>query len=214
MRLDCVAHRPYADPDNFIREVTDRIWVDRDIDHIIENYEPDSVVHVGLGTVTTRAEVIEGSTMRMAEAVASPGAQPEKAEDVVWEARGNDGFLSSHLILRAEHRLVEKRLRRLQFHSVANCLFRRGRMVEEWIAKDSLATVLQSGLDPETVARSRAFRGYHGSFTDPAPDDVLAQGDSGVTADLAPMSIARNASGSLSSSTRYGTDATSPESTT
>ena len=60
MKLDPAAYQPYADPDDFIREVTDRIWVDRDIDHIYENYEPDSIVHVALGTITTRAEVIEG----------------------------------------------------------------------------------------------------------------------------------------------------------
>ena len=49
MKLDPAAYQPYADPDDFIREVTDRIWVDRDIDHIYENYEPDSIVHVASG---------------------------------------------------------------------------------------------------------------------------------------------------------------------
>ena len=91
MTLDPVAYQPYSDPDDFIREVTDRIWVDRDIDHIYENYEPDSIVHVALGTITTRAEVIEGSTMRMADSAAQPGAMPGQAEDVVWEARGTTG---------------------------------------------------------------------------------------------------------------------------
>ena len=46
MSLDPVAFAPYADPDEFIREVTDRIWGERDIDHIAENYEPDSIVHL------------------------------------------------------------------------------------------------------------------------------------------------------------------------
>ena len=183
MPLEPIAYRPYADPDDFIREVTDRIWVDRDIDHIVDNYEPDSVVHVGLGTVTTRAEVIEGSTMRMAEAAANPGSGPGQAEDVIWEARGDDAFLSSHLIFRADQRLVEGRLQRLQVHSIANCLYRRGRMVQEWIARDSLAAVLQSGLDPETVALDRTFRGYQGSFLEPAPADVLINGDSGPRTD-------------------------------
>lgn len=183
MPLDPVAYSPYTDPDDFIREVTDRIWVGRDIDHIEENYEPDSIVHVGLGTVTTRAEVIEGSTMRMAEASTVPGVHPAQAEDVVWEARGSDAFLSSHLIQRAGQRLIAGQLRRIQVHSVANCLYRRGRMVEEWIAKDSLAVVLQSGRDPETVALEQTFRGYHGSFTEAPPVDVLAQGDSGLRPD-------------------------------
>jgi hypothetical protein len=183
MTVDPVAYHPYADPDDFIREVTDRIWVGRDIDHIVENYEPDSIVHVGLGTVSTRAEVIEGSTMRMAEAAANPSAQPGQAEDVVWEARGDDAFLSSHLIQRADVRVIAGVPRRVQVHSIANCHYRRGRMVQEWIVRDSLAAVQQSGLDPEAVALELSFRGYHGSFVEPASADVLACGDSGPRPD-------------------------------
>ena len=50
MALDPVAYKPYADPDDFIREVTDLIWVQRDVSFIVDNYEPDSIVHGGLGT--------------------------------------------------------------------------------------------------------------------------------------------------------------------
>jgi SnoaL-like polyketide cyclase len=183
MTLDPVAYQPYSDPDDFIREVTDRIWVDRDIDHIYENYEPDSVVHLALGTITTRAEVIEGSTMRMADSAAQPGAMPGQAEDVVWEARGDDAFLSSHLVYRAEDRYYDGQRRRLSLHSVANCLYRRGRMVEEWIARDGLARALQTGQDPDELARALFFRGYSGSWLRPAPADVLAEGDSGPRPD-------------------------------
>jgi len=181
--LDPIAYQPYADPDDFIREVTDRIWVDRDIAHIYDNYEPDSIVHVGLGTITTRAEVIEGSTMRMADSAAQPGAMPGQAEDVVWEARGTDGFLSSHLVYRGEDRYLDGQRRRLSLHSVANCLYRRGRMVEEWIARDGLARALQTGQDPDELARALYFRGYSGSWLRPAPEVVLAEGDSGPRPD-------------------------------
>lgn len=177
--LDPIAYDPYADPDDFIREVTDRIWVERDIEHIVANYEPNSVVHVGLGTITSRAEVIEGSTMSMAQSSNRPGAQPAQAEDVVWEARGGDAFLSSHLIQRADVHWIDGVPHRLQVHSIANCLYRRGRMVEEWIARDTLAAVQQSGLDPDEVAQATVFRGYTGSFAGPPPVDVLAAGDSG-----------------------------------
>lgn len=183
MALDPIAYQPYSDPDDFIREVTDRIWVDRDINHIYDNYEPDSVVHVALGTITSRAEVIEGSTMRMADSAAHPGTMPGQAEDVVWEARGDDAFLSSHLIYRGEERYLDGRRRRLSLHSVANCLYRRGRMVEEWIARDGLARALQTGQDPDELARALYFRGYSGSWLRPAPTDVLAEGDSGPRPD-------------------------------
>lgn len=184
MPLDPVAYQPYTDPDDFIREVTDRIWVDRDIDHIHENYDPESVVHMGLGTITSRAEVIEGSLMRMADSALHPGAMPGQAEDVVWEARDdNEGFLSSHLVFRGEDRFVGGQARRIQVHSIALCHYRRGRMVQEWIARDGLARVLQLGLDPEEVARTKVFRGYSGSVLAPEPVDVLAEGDSGPRPD-------------------------------
>jgi hypothetical protein len=177
--LDPVAHHPYADPDEFIREVTDRIWVDRDIAHITENYEPDSVVHGGLGTTVGRDGVLQGSLMRIATGPAHVG----QAEDVVWEARGRDAFLSSHLVLTTGPELVGGRPVRVRSRLVANCLYRRGRMVEEWLVRDELALCLQRGLDPDEVARGMLFRGFTGSITQPAPADVLAAGDSGPRPD-------------------------------
>jgi predicted ester cyclase len=171
--LDPIAYKPYADPDDFIREVTDLIWVDRAIGYIRENYEPDSIVHGAYGTSTTREEVIEGCLMRIAELPDRIG----QADDVVWEARGDDAFLSSHLILTADPTTD------FLSRTIANCLYRRGRMVEEWVVRDSLAIALQLGLDPDVVAREKVFRGYVGSFVEPVQADVIAAGDSGPRPD-------------------------------
>nr|WP_294691697.1 ester cyclase [uncultured Friedmanniella sp.] len=173
MPLDPVAYHPYADPDDFIREVTDLIWVDRSIGHIRENYEPDSIVHGAYGTSVGVEEVVAGSLMRIA-------ATPDRvgqAEDVVWEARGEDAFLSSHLVFSADS--TDGVLNR----TIANCLYRRGRMVEEWVVRDSLAIALQQGQDPDEVAREKAFLGFTGSMTEAPPADVLAVGDSGPRPD-------------------------------
>jgi hypothetical protein len=100
-----------------------------------------------------------------------------QAEDVIWEARGDDAFLSSHLVLSADpHNDVVSR-------TIANCLYRRGRMVEEWVVRDSLAAVLQRRQDPDEVARQKAFPGYVGSITQPAQPDVISAGDSGPRPD-------------------------------
>ncbi|WP_369215387.1 nuclear transport factor 2 family protein [Streptomyces flavofungini] len=179
MPLDPVAHLPYADPDEFIRDVTDRIWVDRDIAHIVENYEPDSIVHTSLGTVVGRDGVIEGTTMRIG---ATPG-HIGQAEDVVWEARGDDAFLSSHLVFSADEHLVDGRNVRVRKRTVANCLYRRGRMVEEWVVRDELADCLQLGIDPDEAGRALLFQGYTGSMTEEPPKDVLAVGVSGARPD-------------------------------
>ncbi len=175
MALDPIAHHPYADPDEFIREVTDLIWVQRDISHIAENYEPDSIVHGSLGTTVGRDGVIAGSLMRIATSPAHVG----QAEDVVWEARGDDAFLSSHLVFSSDPEIVAGRPVRVRSRTVANCLYRRGRMVEEWVVRDELAKCLQRGLDPDEVARRHLFQGWSGSMTAPAAQDVLATGDSG-----------------------------------
>jgi predicted ester cyclase len=171
--LDPVAYQPYKDPDDFIREVTDLIWVDRSISYIRENYEPDSIVHGAYGTSTTRDEVIEGTLMRISATPDRTG----QAADVIWEARGDDAFLSSHLVL-SGHLLTSQ-----YSYTIANCLYRRGRMVEEWVVRDTLAGALENGDDLEELARAQAFRGYSGSWTEPAPADPIATGDSGPRPD-------------------------------
>ena len=173
MALDPVAYQPYADPDDFIREVTDLIWVNRSIGHIRENYEPESIVHGAYGTSVGVEEVVAGTLMRIA-------ATPDRvgqAEDVVWEARGDDAFLSSHLVFSADpaNGFVHR--------TIANCLYRRGRMVEEWVVRDFLAIALQLGQDPDDVAREKGFLGFSGSMTETPPTDVLAAGDSGPRPD-------------------------------
>ncbi len=174
MALQEVAYLPYADPDDFIREVTDHIWIEREIGYIRENYEPDSIVHGSLGTSVGRDEVVQGTLMRIAEFPNRVG----QAEDVVWEARGEDAFLSSHLVLGTDLINLEFRQR-----NIANCLYRRGRMVEEWVVRDSLAIARSLQIDPDEWARRTAFRGYTGSMLEAAPADVLARGVSGARPD-------------------------------
>ncbi|SDT37331.1 ester cyclase [Microlunatus soli] len=179
MILQPIAYQPYKDPDDFIREVTDRIWISRDIAHIVENYEPDSIVHGALGTINGRDEVIHGSLMRIADTPTRVG----QAEDVVWEARGDDAFLSSHLVFSADRVIVDGRQVQLRSRTIANCLYRRGRMVEEWVVRDVLAGCLQRGEDPDEVARQMPYLGFTGSMTQPAKPDILAEGDSGPRPD-------------------------------
>ncbi|WP_375424500.1 hypothetical protein [uncultured Friedmanniella sp.] len=181
MPLDPVAYQPYADPDDFIREVTDLIWVNRSIGFIYENYEPDSIVHGAYGTSVGVDEVVAGSLMRIAAGPDRVG----QADDVVWEARGDDAFLSSHLIrsVDAATGVVNR--------TIANCLYRRGRMVEEWVIRDSLAIALQLGQDPDDVARQKGYLGFSGSMTEAPPADVLAVGDSGPRPDDARPEISR-----------------------
>lgn len=106
-----------------------------------------------------------------------------QAEDVVWEARGADAFLSSHLVFSSDKHYVGGQERQIRSRTIANCLYRRGRMVEEWVVRDGLAQCLQSGHDPDDAARQVAFLGFQGSYTEAGPVDVLTAGDSGIRPD-------------------------------
>lgn len=179
MALRDVAYLPYKDPDDFIREVTDLIWIDRDISFIRENYEPDSIVHGPLGTANGVEQVVQGSMMRIAQVPGHVG----QAEDVIWEARGDNAFLSSHLVLSIDTMATPHGPEIVRSRTIANCLYREGRMVEEWVVRDSLAHVRQEGKDPDEVARTMHWAGYGPGFSGPPPPDVIACGDSGPRPD-------------------------------
>ena len=67
--------------------------------------------------------------------------------------------------------------------NIANCLYRRGRMVEEWVVRDTAAVARQHGDDPDALARELAFHGFTGSMAAPAPPDVFGAGVSGARPD-------------------------------
>ena len=77
MPLDPVAYQPYADPDDFIREVTDLIWVQRDIGYIrrelragLDRARRATAPSVG------RDEVIEGTPDADRRHAATASARP------------------------------------------------------------------------------------------------------------------------------------------
>ena len=179
------AYLPYRDPTEFIIEWTDRIWVDRGVGLIRSNYAEDAVVHSAYGTTVGQDPVVISTTRRIAMFPDRIG----QAEDVVWEARGEDGFLSSHRILSVgthtgpglygppTHRPFMSR-------AIANCLYVRGRMVREWLVRDEHAIIVALGLDPAAVARQLAFSAWGENALALAPPNPLTRGESGTRPDL------------------------------
>ncbi|GLZ15552.1 hypothetical protein Acsp04_57870 [Actinomadura sp. NBRC 104425] len=178
-----VAYAPYRDPEEFIVEWTDRIWVRRGIGLIRENYAADAVVHGAYGTVRGVEPVVSGTLQKI-------NAFPDRvgqADDVVWEARGDDAFVSSHRVFSAgthtgmshygppTHRPFTSR-------TIATCLYRRGVMQEEWVVRDELAVVQALGLDPDAIARDLAFA-PGGVVRSAPPESPLTCGDSGPRPD-------------------------------
>jgi predicted ester cyclase len=185
------AYAPYDDPESYILEWTERIWRDGGLALIREMYAPDLSVHGAYGTSLGVESVVRGS---LAKHSVFPD-RPATTEDVVWEARGDHGFVSYHRALHvgphagpwvygpASYRTSVNR-------GIAVCLVHDARVVEEWVVRDEWAVVEQLGFDAEDVAarmvdpNGPALPGA-GSPHDvwQAPNDVVVAGVSGPRPD-------------------------------
>ena len=175
MPLDPIAYKPYADPDDFIREVTDLIWVQRAIGFIRENYEPDSIVHTGYGTITTREEVIAGS--------ADAAGRPRRDAHRSGRGRGLGGPRRRRLPELAPG--LRRRTRQpvlLTAPSPTASTGAAGWSRNGWSGTTSPRRCRPGSIPTRWPAR-KYFRGYLGSMTEQPPADVLAAGDSGPRPD-------------------------------
>jgi predicted ester cyclase len=83
-------------------------------------------------------------------------------EDVIWSDDGDAGLYSSHRIVsRSTHMGDDPLLGPATMVSngvmtIADCLCRENRIVEEWLVRDNLRGLLQVGADPWTIARAQA----------------------------------------------------------
>ncbi|MEU5363994.1 ester cyclase [Streptomyces sp. NPDC005925] len=176
------AYRPYGSVEEYVLGCTDEIWTDRGIGLISSTYyAADVVVHGTFGSERGVQPVLEGT-------VTSISAYPDevgRGEDVVWERRGADAFVSSHRVFSTAtnagwspygpptHRRISKR-------ALAHCLVRDGRIVEEWVVRDECRLVLDLGLDPaEVAARLAERRPWSPLELGSLPEDPLRGGVSG-----------------------------------
>ena len=193
--LSAQAYAPYADPEQYIVEWTDKIWQSYGMGLIRDHYHPDIALHGAYGHSGDRESIIEGCFVKK---TAFPG-RAFTAEDVVWEERTENSWVSSHRIINSgvqtgfwqygppSNRLSTSR-------NIALCLVRDAFIVEEWVVRDEWAVVEQNGLDVAVIARELATRpnatilgtlSEEGIFG-PAPTDPLTEGDSGPRPDNQP----------------------------
>lgn len=152
------AYAPYRDPRDYILSWTDEIWIDRGIGRIREHYADDIKVHTAYGETYDIDHVIQNSVMKMS---AFPNGGGGTGEDVVWEQRGENGFISSHRVLKTGTHsgywtYGAPTGRDWVSRTVAHCLVRDGKVVEEWLVRDEYAVLQSLGLDPEVVAADLA----------------------------------------------------------
>ncbi len=157
--IDPATYAPYDDPRDYITSWTDKIWITRGLGHLKDHYAPDVKVHTAYGETYGFDHVMRNSIQRMSAFPNRGGGH----DDVVWEQRGPDGFISSHRVLNnATHTgfwtYGPPTGKQWVNRGTAHCLVRGGKVVEEWVMRDEFAVLQDLGLDPFEIAGQLAER--------------------------------------------------------
>ncbi len=151
--------KDYVDIVDYIVRVTHRIWEEKNVGLIYGSYAHNAQVHSSDGEVYGRDKVI-------AETIKTIGAFPDirvVADDVIWSGNDQDGFHSSHRLTWVAQNTGYSQYgpptgRKVVYREVAHCLVKENRVMEEWTARDELASVWQLGYDAIDLARRMAAR--------------------------------------------------------
>ncbi len=148
----------YRDFVDYIIRCTHRIWEQKNVGLCRSHYSADCAIHTLAGPVTGVEAVVQNT-------ITTLGATPDRlliGEDVIWSDDGDGNLYSSHRIVsRSTHMGDDPLLGAATMVSngvmtIADCLCRENRIVEEWLVRDNLRGVLQVGADPWAIARAQA----------------------------------------------------------
>jgi hypothetical protein len=148
----------YRDFVDYIVRCTHRIWEEKNIGLCRTHYSDDCVMHTLAGP-TQGAEIVVQNTIG---AMAMSSDRQVIAEDVIWSDEGNGNLYSSHRIVSSSTHLGDDEMlgpatrRETGVMTIADCLCRENKIVEEWLVRDNLRAVWQVGGDPWSVARDQA----------------------------------------------------------
>ena len=147
----------FVDFPHYIVRITERIWHDREVDLCLQWYADDCLIHTLVGPVVGAEAVVANTWATLA---AFPDRRLD-ADNVIWSDEGDGSFLSSHLITSKMSNLGDSDFgqatgKRVLVRTIADCLCRENRVVEEWLVRDNLALVQQLGFDAGEIASRQA----------------------------------------------------------
>jgi hypothetical protein len=139
----------FQSPEQYIIDITFRIWEERGVGLIHKWYAPDCPVRSPHGVTNTGDDVVMHTLETMHEF-------PDRelfAEDVIIGDK-SEGFYSSHRVrstaIHAGDGAFGRATRRpIVMLAIADCLCRNNQVVEEWLIRDQAAIALQLGIDPK-----------------------------------------------------------------
>lgn len=147
----------FVDFPHYIIRITERIWHDREVDLCLRWYAEHCAIHTLTGPIRGAQTVVDNTWATLA---AFPDRRLD-GDNVIWSDEGDGSFLSSHLITSKMTNLGESEFGPatglpVLVRTIADCLCRDNKVVEEWLVRDNLALVRQLGFDPEAVAARQA----------------------------------------------------------
>jgi hypothetical protein len=158
-RQDLPGYEPiYSDFVDYNIRCTHRIWEEKNIGLCRSHYGEGCVMHTLAGP-SVGAEVVVQNTIG---ALAMSSDRQVIGEDVIWSDEGDGSLYSSHRIVSTSTQLGDDAMlgpatrREAGAMTIADCLCRENRIVEEWLVRDNLRAVWQVGGDPWAVARRQA----------------------------------------------------------
>jgi hypothetical protein len=158
-RQDLPGYEPiYRDFVDYIIRCTHRIWEQKNVGLCRTHYGDDCVMHTLAGPAEG-AEVVVQNTVG---ALAMSSDRRVIAEDVIWSDEGNGNFYSSHRIFSSSTHLGDDAMlgpasrREAGVLCIADCLCNENRIIEEWLVRDNLRAVWQTGGDPWATAKKQA----------------------------------------------------------
>ncbi|MFO6448883.1 ester cyclase [Erythrobacter sp. NE805] len=159
-RMDLPGFDPeFVDFPHYIIRITERIWHDREVELCLKWYSEDCAIHTLAGPITGAQTVVDNTWATLA---AFPDRRLD-GDNVIWSDEGDGSFLSSHLITSKMTNLGDSDFgpatgEKVLVRTIADCLCRDNRIVEEWLVRDNLALVEQLGFDAQEVAARQAAR--------------------------------------------------------
>ncbi|MDX1417545.1 MAG: ester cyclase [Candidatus Promineifilaceae bacterium] len=144
----------YVDIVDYIIRCTHKIWEEGGIGLIYSHYAHNVFIETSDGVTYGRDAVIAASIRVMN---AFPNIRL-LGDDVIWSGNDQEGFQSSHRIYWTGNNTGYSVYgpptgRSITRYGIAHCLVKENRIVEEWIARDEMALILQLGFNPHDLAR-------------------------------------------------------------
>jgi predicted ester cyclase len=169
----------YTDIVDYIIRCTHKIWEEGGIGLIYTHYAHNVTVWTTSGRTYGRESLVESTLHSLA-------AFPNRrlyGDEVIWSGNDRDGFHTSHRLTSTAKNTGYSWYGPPTGHtatwcSIANCLVKENRIVEEWVVSDTLGLLLQLGFD-QRATLEKFVQASHRSDARPReyslPERVIGQ---------------------------------------